>query len=135
MCDKSAMRRFRSLYSLMGVVLMLALSGGPWLALQTVAWARMLVAYSQPEGLWQGVIKTFNGENPCSLCQSIRQATSRSVAEQEKSPSAVPSETVWAAVLAENAIRFDAVCPSRFAVRHEVTEDLSFPPPTPPPRA
>jgi hypothetical protein len=128
------MRGFRSLFFLIGAVLMLALSGGPWLALQTAAWARMLVTYSQQEGLLQGVTMTFNGRNPCSLCKSITQATARSVAEQENSPSAVPSETVWAAVLTENAIGFDAVCLSRIVIRHEVTEELSFPPLTPPPR-
>lgn len=51
------------------------IAGGHWGALQTAAWAGMLWNYSQQEGsLLTGAKKTFDGEHPCSLCNSIGKA-------------------------------------------------------------
>lgn len=61
------------------------IAGGHWGALQTAAWAGMLWNYSQQEGsLLTGAKKTFDGEHPCSLCDSIGKAKGR-----EKSAPAV----------------------------------------------
>lgn len=49
----------------------LHLSGGQWGILQGIAWAKMLVDYSQADGLREGIKKTFDGEHPCELCKSI----------------------------------------------------------------
>ena len=48
-------------------------SGGHWLALQTLAWAGMLVTYSQQTNITEAVDMTFNGRHPCSLCKQIEQ--------------------------------------------------------------
>jgi hypothetical protein len=49
----------------------LHLSGGQWGVLQGIAWTKMLIEYSQADGLRQGIIKTFDGEHPCEMCKSI----------------------------------------------------------------
>lgn len=63
-----------------GQVLMLlvlfAASGGHWMALQSVAWTRMLVAYSQDGHLVTAVARTFDGRHPCALCKKIERAKS-----------------------------------------------------------
>ncbi len=50
---------------------LLHLGGGHWGVLQGIAWAKMLVEYSQADGLREGVVKTFDGEHPCEMCASI----------------------------------------------------------------
>ncbi len=50
---------------------LLHLCGGHWGVLQGIAWAKMLIEYSQVDGLRQGIAKTFDGEHPCEMCRSI----------------------------------------------------------------
>lgn len=51
---------------------LLVIGGGHWAVLQTAAWARMIVAYTQDCGsLRQGVAETFDGVHPCELCRQI----------------------------------------------------------------
>ena len=45
--------------------------GGPLAALQTIAWVRMAVTYSQDAGVGAGIVKTFDGQHQCSLCEAI----------------------------------------------------------------
>jgi hypothetical protein len=63
-----------------GQVLMLlvlfAASGGHWMALQSVAWTRMLMTYSRDGHLVAAVTKTFDGRHPCALCKQIVRAKS-----------------------------------------------------------
>ena len=47
--------------------------GGPLTALQTVAWVRMVITYSQGDGVGAGIAKTFDGQHQCSLCKEIAQ--------------------------------------------------------------
>ena len=49
----------------------LHLGGGHWGILQGIAWAKMLVEYSQADGIGEGIAKTFYGEHPCAMCQVI----------------------------------------------------------------
>lgn len=50
---------------------LLHLGGGHWGVLQAIAWTKMLVEYSQADGLREGVVKTFDGAHPCEMCESI----------------------------------------------------------------
>ena len=42
--------------------------------MQCVAWAGMLVSYSQKGTVAEAVEKTFDGQHPCPLCLAIREA-------------------------------------------------------------
>ena len=54
------------------VVLSLVLvTGGHWALLQSVAWARMTVNFSQSAPLSVALKKTFDGQHPCNLCQFV----------------------------------------------------------------
>jgi len=56
----------------MVIALALASSIGlHWTVLQVVAWAGMIVSYSQEAPLGEAVVKTFDGEHPCNLCKQI----------------------------------------------------------------
>ena len=51
---------------------MLVVSTGiHWVALQTVAWAGMIVSYSEKAPLKTALAETFDGKHPCPLCKAI----------------------------------------------------------------
>ena len=51
---------------------MLVISTGiHWVALQTVAWAGMIVSYSEKAPLKTALAETFDGKYPCPLCKAI----------------------------------------------------------------
>lgn len=55
------------------LVALLQICGGHWLALQSLAWTQMLLNYSREAELSVAVAKTFDGQHPCGLCQTIAQ--------------------------------------------------------------
>lgn len=62
---------------------MFVVAGGHWAVLQSVAWGQMLWSYSQQEGsVVAGAQKTFSGDAPCSMCETIAQAK----AQEKKAP-------------------------------------------------
>jgi hypothetical protein len=63
--------------------------GGHWGVLQTVAWANMIWTYSTQDGsVLAGAKKTFDGEHPCNMCDSIKEAK-----KQEKKAPEILSAT------------------------------------------
>jgi len=67
----------------LAVVLML---GGPGSVLQVVAWARMVVVYSQQGSFASALVKTFDGLHPCSLCFEIRQGQQEAQHKDHQNP-------------------------------------------------
>lgn len=62
---------------------MFSLGGGHWMVLQSVAWSQMLWGYVQNDvPVVEALAKTFNGENPCALCTSVKNGRQ----EEKKSP-------------------------------------------------
>jgi hypothetical protein len=53
------------------VVSLCAAVGLHWTALQSVAWAGMLLNYSRCGSITSAVEKTFDGAHPCPLCKAI----------------------------------------------------------------
>lgn len=114
----------------------IALCGGHWFALQTVAWGRMLVDFSRHDSLGTAVAKTFDGRHPCPLCLKVRQGwqqdkqreADRPWLKTEKMP-----ELVW-------QWRCLTAPPAPTGPRHEqplvpiLQSDFMESPPTPPPR-
>jgi len=45
--------------------------GGHWAILQSVAWVTMVASYSQTAPLKAALVKTFDGEHPCSICKFV----------------------------------------------------------------
>jgi hypothetical protein len=114
------------------VVLALCLSiGGHWVVLQSVAWGRMVVQYSQQVPLSQAVAQTFDGDHPCNLCKHISAAQH---SEKKRNAQSV-------------AVKPDLICATRtislvprsadfFFTRLRINvSPLAHSPPTPPPRS
>jgi len=75
---------FRFIGTLSIAMALFSLSGGHWALLQSVAWGRMIQAYSTQGSFQSAVQKTFDGKHRCSLCKKIEQAK-----QQEKKNSFV----------------------------------------------
>ncbi|MCL4785682.1 MAG: hypothetical protein KJ070_02650 [Verrucomicrobia bacterium] len=120
--------------SLLALFVML---GGHWLALQSVAWARMLAEFSRTDSFTQAVGKTFDGKHPCKLCLSIREGRQQEKREQREAPLI---KTEKSRELYCNLRRI-AVPPAPAPARETVAfiprmfSDFVDSPPTPPPRS
>ncbi len=53
------------------VLSLCAAVGLHWAALQSVAWAGMLLNYSRSGSVGSAIVKTFDGRHPCPLCNAI----------------------------------------------------------------
>jgi hypothetical protein len=45
-----------------------------WAFFQTLAWAQMVISYSQNASLSEALVKTFDGKHPCKLCKNIAES-------------------------------------------------------------
>jgi hypothetical protein len=118
------------------LVAVMAMCGGHWLALQSVAWGRMMVAFSQQDSLGTAIAKTLSGKHPCSLCLKIRKGWHQERQQQEEQPwlktEKLP-EAVW-------QWRCLTAPPAPAAPHHEqpivpvLHSDFIESPPAPPPR-
>lgn len=75
-------------YLLIGTLLVSM--GGHLALLQTIAWGNMLADYSNEGSFSEAVDKTFDGENPCHLCNVVKKSKS----EENKKP-LLKSEMKW----------------------------------------
>jgi hypothetical protein len=105
--------------------------GGHWLALQSLAWARMVRDFSRHESLVSALAKTFDGKHPCKLCLAIQhgQNSEKKAAQPEltqKIDGFLPVNHVALRGVAEYP---PVVLPPR------AFSEWSEPPPTPPPRS
>ncbi|MDW8344078.1 MAG: hypothetical protein RMM51_06265 [Verrucomicrobiae bacterium] len=115
-------------------LVLLLLTGGPWAMLQAIAWGKMLFDYSRSSDVAQAIIKTFNGRNPCRMCQSIAQARAE---EQRKDPSRtipVGSESFWVAIMPSTGFASLSTPRPTYFIREFPMEGISHAPPVPPPR-
>jgi hypothetical protein len=115
----------------LAIVAALACSLGlHWGLLQSVAWVRMVLSYSQVSPLTEAVSKTFDGKHPCSICKGIAQSR-----QSEKKPESFPTAKKFEFSYSATAFLFAA--PSEYweAGRPEAAgATLARTPPVPPPR-
>ena len=112
--------------------LILSITGGHWMILQSVAWTRMIVVYSRSSSLQTALGRTFDGRHPCGMCKLIQNAKRTSTqAALQQTP---VKHDDW---LAENQ-SFDFFRPP--CAWTSGADDLTYasradPPPDPPPRS
>ena len=56
----------------MMVFALIALIGGHWVLLQSVAWVGMFAKYSQVLSISEALSMTFDGQHPCKLCLRVQ---------------------------------------------------------------
>jgi hypothetical protein len=109
--------------------------GGHWGVLQTVAWANMIWTYSTQDGsVLAGAKKTFDGEHPCNMCDSIKEAK-----KQEKKAPEILSATKKIELFAlndANLLPLPVSAPFQFPLPRNLTaESRPYSPATPVPIA
>ena len=57
--------------------------GAHWALLQTVAWVGMAVSYAHNSTLSEALLKTFDGQHPCKLCNAVAEGKK---SEQKQTP-------------------------------------------------
>ena len=113
------------------IVLMLVLAtGGHWAFLQSVAWFGMAVRFTQSEPLAAALEKTFNGQNPCTLCKTVEEGV-----KTEKEHKAQKLEAKLELFCPAAAFVFDAPAPTLPPALAEISAAGRLEtPPVPPPR-
>ena len=115
------------------------LCGGPLGLLQCVAWMKMVITYSQTDGVQEGLKMTFDGEHPCEMCRMISQATKQS----PSTPEAPTPDTKIGKILNEFSLADEIKLPIRntsaqmvgkLTIHLQSIEDRDGSPPVPPPR-
>ena len=119
------------------LVAVLAMCGGHWFALQSVAWGRMIADFSHRDSIGTAIAKTFSGKHPCSLCLKISKGWHEEKQREEKLPwtkTEKMPEVLWelrcVTIPAAPTFAMDErpFVPERYS-------DFIDSPPTPPPRA
>ena len=62
----------RTLQHWLIVTLLTLAVGGHWVMLQSVAWMGMAISYAQTDTLKVALVKTFDGNHPCTLCRVVQ---------------------------------------------------------------
>ncbi len=121
--------RFARILVLLAAVQIL---GGHWAVLQSVAWVKMVVAYSQDESLPVAIAKTFDGTHPCDLCKVVTAGRDA----EGKSPIAkdVLKFKFEAVVARAISLPPPPSAPRRFFASPVFPADVFFIAPVPPPR-
>jgi len=121
----------RSLRGILVILMLIAVTGGPWSAMQLVAWTTMLAGNLRTGSFSQAVTQTFDGQHPCSLCKAIA-ASKKSEGKSELTPPVMRLEFL---PLSRSFVIAQSDCASLITVAGKLVQSLSLQPPTPPPRA
>jgi len=101
-----------------------------WAFFQTLAWAQMVISYSQNGPLSEALVKTFDGRHPCPICKFVAQGKK---SEQKQETQKLLTKLDFFLDSPRIIIFPPRVDPPRpFATRISDTRKES--PPTPPPR-
>ena len=106
-------------------------TGSQWIVLQSIAWAGMMVAYSQRAPLAVAMRETFDGKHPCPLCRAIAAAKK----SEKKNEFTVQTKKLEFPPVTED---FVLLTPAQFhflpTANNMFAKSLAHKPPTPPPR-
>jgi hypothetical protein len=112
---------------------LLALAGGHWAVLQTIAWAQMLRDYSKNAPITEAIVKTFSGRSPCGMCRKISEERQK----EERAPAAAKfykKAEVFLVAMCDAPTRPESEDYSYFNRGESAPIDWSEAPPVPVPR-
>jgi hypothetical protein len=67
--------------------MILVMTGGHWLILQSVAWTKMILDYSRSSSVRTAIEQTFDGRHPCEMCKLIQREKQSSKQQELQQPS------------------------------------------------
>jgi hypothetical protein len=113
------------------VPIVLGISDGHWALLQTVAWTKMMVQYSQSASIQTALEQTFDGRHPCAMCKMIQKAK-QSSKQQELQHSSIKDDLVFLEI--GDCFYLDLIRSWITGAGDSSHPSRSDPPPVPPPR-
>jgi len=122
---------FHSVGRIVTIIALCCAIGLQWIALQSVAWATMIIDYSKRAPLCQAITQTFDGAHPCSLCHVVSKAKNSEKKQDLQSPA--PKIDMICASLANGIVR--PFVPFQYAARDSFSFEFGHSPPVPPPRS
>jgi hypothetical protein len=122
---------FRCVARAVTIIALCCAIGLHWIALQSLAWATMIVDYSKRAPLCAAIAQTFDGAHPCSLCHVVN--TGKNSEKKSDLQSATPKIDMICAPRADTIVRL--FVPFEYAARDYFSVDLGRSPPVPPPRS
>jgi hypothetical protein len=102
-----------------------------WVALQSFAWATMIIDYSKRAPLCQAIAQTFDGAHPCSLCHVV--SNGKNSEKKQDLRSVTPKIDMICASLPTSIIR--PFVPFQYAAGDSFSFEFGHSPPVPPPRS
>jgi hypothetical protein len=102
-----------------------------WVALQSFAWATMIIDYSKRAPLCQAIAQTFDGAHPCSLCHVVSKAKNSD--KKQNLQSSAPKIDMICVPLANRIERQFASF--EYATGDSFSFEFGHSPPVPPPRS
>jgi hypothetical protein len=112
------------------IIALLMATNSQWFVLQSIAWASMIVRYSEKAPLEVALMHTFDGKHPCCMCKAIAAARK----SEQKKGFTVQIKKLEFPPAPEN---FVLVAPSRFQLlpqENSFADSLTQKPLLPPPR-
>jgi hypothetical protein len=113
------------------IVVLLVGTGADWGALQSVAWTRMLAENLRTASFAEAVVRTFDGQHPCSICKVIARAK-KSGKQVEFSQ---PVTKLEFPLTMQSPLLIAPTGSQLVLTANAFVESLFHQPPTPPPRA
>jgi hypothetical protein len=102
-----------------------------WIALQSLAWATMIIDYSKRAPLCQAITQTFDGAHPCSLCHVV----SKGKNSEKKQDLQSPAPKIDIICVPSSGRLINQFIPFEYAVRDFCYSEIERAPPVPPPRS
>ena len=104
---------------------------------QSIAWAGMLVSYTQKDGLLKGTVDTFSGQKPCALCCKIAESKKSDSKESPALPAGATKllELIPMTVVTVSPPSFTESPGVTFAGVEQAIDEGEQAPALPPPRA
>jgi hypothetical protein len=122
---------FRCVGRIATIVALCCAIGLHWVALQSVAWATIIVDYSKRAPLCSAIAQTFDGAHPCSLCHAV----DKGKASEKRSDMQSPAPKIDIICVARTIRLMALVRPFDFAVAGFSLPERRHSPPVPPPRS
>jgi len=127
----SLAKMFRCAARVTTVVALCCAIGLHWIALQSFAWATMIIDYSKRAPLCQAITQTFDGAHPCSLCHVVSKG--KNSEKKQDLQLSTPKIDMICAVLANRIVRPFVLF--RDATLDYFSLEFGHSPPVPPPRS
>jgi hypothetical protein len=102
-----------------------------WVALQSFAWATMIIDYSKRAPLCQAIAQTFDGAHPCSLCHVV--SNGKNSEKKQDLRSVTLKIDMICGSLPTSIIR--PFVPFQYAAGDSCSFEFGHSPPVPPPRS